>query len=65
MFRVLSKAVMSHIRDIQVIHTIDRRVFYDIPLYFDEKRIEIKDCRVENGRIIVIVEKMFDKNKDG
>ena len=65
MFRILSKAVMSHVRDIQVIHTIDRRVFYDIPLYFDEKQIEIKDCRVENGRIIVIVEKMFDKNKDG
>ncbi len=49
----LSKAVSSHIRDIQVIHTIDKRVFFDIPLYFDEKQLQIKECRVEDGRIVI------------
>jgi len=49
----LSKAVKSHIRDIQVIHTIDKRVFFDIPLYFDEKQLQIKECRVEDGRIVI------------
>lgn len=49
----LSKAVMSHVRDISVIHTIDKRVFFDIPLYFDEKQLQIKECRVEGGRIVI------------
>ena len=26
-----SKSVMSHSRDITVIHTIDKRIFFDIP----------------------------------
>ena len=48
-----SKAVMSHVRDITVIHTIDKRIFFDIPLYY-EKSIKIESARVENGRLIVI-----------
>lgn len=49
----LSKTLMSHSRDILVVHTIDRRVFFDIPLYFDEKQLEIKDLHVESGRIVI------------
>jgi hypothetical protein len=28
-------------------------VFFDIPLYFDEKQLQIKECRVEDGRIVI------------
>jgi hypothetical protein len=49
----LEKAVMSHVRDIRVIHTVDRRVFFDIPLYFDEKALMVKECRIESGRIVI------------
>jgi hypothetical protein len=47
-----SKAVMSHSRDITVIHTIDNRVFFDIPLYF-EKGMQFKRIRIESGRMII------------
>jgi len=53
MVSYLGKAVMSHVRDINVIHTVDRRVFFDIPLYFDEKGLVVKDCRIESGRIVI------------
>ena len=49
----LGKAVMSHVRDINVIHTVDRRVFFDITLYFDEKGLVVKECRIESGRIVI------------
>jgi len=48
-----SKSVMSHTRDITVIHTIDKRIFFDIPLYF-EKGMQVETVRVEDGRLIVI-----------
>jgi hypothetical protein len=48
-----SKSVMSHARDITVIHTIDKRIFFDIPLYF-EKGMLVETVRVEDGRLIVI-----------
>ena len=44
---------MSHVRDISVIHTVDRRVFFDIPLHFDEKGLVVKECRIESGRIVI------------
>ena len=44
---------MSHTRDINVIHTIDKRIFFDIPLYF-EKGMVVETVRVEGGRLIVI-----------
>lgn len=47
-----SKAVMSHSRDITVIHTIDRRIFFDIPLNF-EKGMEFKRIRIEGGRMVI------------
>ena len=53
MMSYLGKAVMSHVRDINVIHTVDRRVFFDITLYFDEKGLVVKECRIESGRIVI------------
>jgi len=53
MVSYLGKAVMSHVRDISVIHTVDRRVFFDIPLHFDEKGLVVKECRIESGRIVI------------
>lgn len=47
-----SKTVMSHSRDITVIHTIDKRIFFDIPLYF-EKDMQFKRVRIECGRMII------------
>ena len=47
-----SKAVMSHSRDISVIHTIDNRIFFDIPLNF-EKGMIFKRVRIEGGRMII------------
>lgn len=47
-----AKVIMTHTRDISVIKTIDNRIFFDIPLYF-EKGIEIKDVRIETGHMII------------
>jgi hypothetical protein len=60
-----SKAVMSHSRDITVIHTIDNRVFFDIPLYF-EKGMQFKRIRIESGRMIIeaIKGKSSDTNNE-
>jgi hypothetical protein len=60
-----SKAVMSHSRDISVIHTIDKRIFFDIPLYF-EKGMEFKRVRIESGRMIIeaIKGKSYDTNNE-
>ena len=44
---------MSHSRDITVIHTIDKRIFFDIPLYF-EKGMVVETVKVQDGRLIVI-----------
>ena len=51
-----SKSVMSHTRDITVIHTIDKRIFFDIPLMSggQEKGMLVETVRVEDGRLIVI-----------
>ena len=51
-----SKSVMSHTRDITVIHTIDKRIFFDIPLMSggQEKGMQVETVRVEDGRLIVI-----------
>ena len=48
-----SKAVMSHSRDITVIHTIDKRIFFDIPLNF-EKGMQFKRVRIEDGRMVIV-----------
>ena len=47
---------MSHTRDITVIHTIDKRIFFDIPLMSggQEKGMQVETVRVEDGRLIVI-----------
>jgi hypothetical protein len=51
-----SKAVMSHSRDITVIHTIDKRIFFDIPLNF-EKGMLFKNVRIEGGRMVIEAKK--------
>jgi hypothetical protein len=58
-----SKAVMSHSRDITVIHTIDKRIFFDIPLNF-EKGMQFKRVRIEDGRMVIeaIKQKSSDTN---
>jgi len=60
-----SKAVMSHSRDITVIHTIDNRIFFDIPLNF-EKGMQFKRIRIESGRMIIEAskEKSSDTNNE-
>lgn len=45
--------VMSHARDVNVLHAIDNRVFITIPLYF-EKNFIFQSARVENGELIVL-----------
>jgi hypothetical protein len=60
-----SKAVMSHSRDITVIHTIDNRIFFDIPLNF-EKGMQFKNVRIEGGRMVIeaIKGKSCDTNNE-
>jgi len=53
--------VMSHCRDIYVVHTITNKVIFDIPLHF-EKDIWFKDIRIETGRMIVTCEKSAVKD---
>jgi len=58
-----SKAVMTHSRDITVVHTIDKRIFFDIPLYF-EKGMQFKCVRIEAGRMVVEAIKSSDTNNE-
>lgn len=51
-----SKVAMTHQRDIMVFHTVDKRIFFDIPLYSEEGMI-IRETVIEKGRMIVIAEK--------
>ena len=51
-----SKVAMTHKRDIMVVHTVDKRIFVDIPLYSEEGMI-IRETVIEKGRMIVIAEK--------
>ena len=53
--------VMSHCRDIYVVHTISNKVIFDIPLHF-EKDLLFKDIRIETGRMIVTCEKPIPKD---
>lgn len=55
------KNVMSHTRDVYVVHTINNKVIFDIPLHF-EKDIWFKDVRIETGRMIVTCEKPIPKD---
>jgi len=55
------KNVMSHTRDVYVVHTINNKVIFDIPLHF-EKDILFKDVRIETGRMIVTCEKPIPKD---
>jgi hypothetical protein len=57
-----SKAVMTHTRDISVVHTIDKRVFFDIPLYH-EKSLILKDVHIEAGRMVITCHKVVNDGK--
>jgi len=50
--RRYGNVVMSHVRDSQVFHTVDSRVFFEIPLY-GEKNLEILNVSVDNNRISI------------
>jgi hypothetical protein len=52
MLKNVASVVMSHVRDVNIIHAIDKRVFITIPLYF-EKGFIFQSARVENGELIV------------
>ena len=46
------KAVMTHAREVNVIHTITNKVFITIPLYF-EKQMVFQSARIECGELII------------
>jgi len=50
--RRIGNVVMSHIRDSKVFHTVDDRVFFEIPLY-GEKNLEILSCVEQNGALMI------------
>ena len=43
---------MSHVRDVSVLHAIDKRVFITVPLYF-EKGMIFQSARIECGELII------------
>jgi len=45
--------IMSHTRDVSVLHTIDKRVFITVPLYF-EKGMIFQSARVEGDQLIIL-----------
>jgi hypothetical protein len=46
------RMIMSHTRDVSVLHAIDKRVFITVPLYF-EKGMIFQSARVECGQLII------------
>jgi hypothetical protein len=46
------RMLMSHTRDVSVLHAIDKRVFITVPLYF-EKGMIFQSARVECGQLII------------
>jgi hypothetical protein len=44
--------VMSHTRDVSVLHAIDKRIFITVPLYF-EKGMILQNARIECGELII------------
>lgn len=52
MLKNVGQVVMSHIRDVSVLHAIDKRVFITVPLYF-EKGMIFQSARIECGELII------------
>ena len=50
--RRIGNVIMSHVRDSKVFHTVDDRVFFEIPLY-GEKNLEILSCIERNGALMI------------
>jgi len=44
--------LMSHTRDVSVLHAIDKRIFITVPLYF-EKGMIFQSARIECGELII------------
>jgi len=53
MLKNVARVVMSHVRDVSVIHAIDKRVFITVPLYF-EKGMIFQSARIDNGELIIL-----------
>jgi hypothetical protein len=47
------RMIMSHTRDVSVLHAIDKRVFITVPLYF-EKGLIFQSARVEGDQLIIL-----------
>jgi len=48
----VQRAIMTHTREVYVIHTITNKVFITIPLYF-EKQMIFQSARIECGELII------------
>jgi hypothetical protein len=50
--RRIAQVAMSHVRDVNVVHTISNKVFITVPLYF-EKEMVFQSARVQGGELII------------
>jgi hypothetical protein len=50
--RRIAQVAMSHVRDVNVVHTISNKVFITVPLYF-EKEMIFQSARVQGGELII------------
>ena len=50
--RFAQASIMSHAREVHVIHTITNKVFITVPLYF-EKQMTFQSARIECGELII------------
>lgn len=51
--RRIAQVAMSHVRDVNVVHTISNKVFITVPLYF-EKEMIFQSARVQGGELIIL-----------
>ena len=45
----------AHSRDVEVVHSVGGKIFFDIPLY-RENGMKLLETRIESGRLIIICE---------
>jgi len=50
--RRIAQVAMSHVRDVNVVHTISNKVFISVPLYF-EKGMIFQSARIQDGELII------------
>ena len=54
------KKIMSHHRDIWVVHTETNNVLFHIPLYF-EQDLSFKDIIIESGKLVIVCQKVDER----